>query len=239
MDIGREASHFAKKIYQSSRGGPFDVPLAMLSPETERIAGISSFNIPSNDEDIPRSVILVDGTILKDIDRVVICTGYLFTLPFLLGLHDDSITPEHANDTVLITDGTQMHNLHKDIFYIPDPTLAFVGIPFYTATFSFFELQAIAVAAVFSGRAWVPSEQEMRIEYAERVKRKGSGRALHNLKGVSVEYVDELVEWLNAHAEVTGAEKVEGYSKEWQEEAKLMAQKYVKKLKITDFKSGS
>ena len=239
MDVGREASHFAKKIYQSSRGGPFDVPLAMLSPETERIAGISSFNIPSDDEDTPGSVTLVDGTILNDIDRVVICTGYLFTLPFLLNLHDDSITPEYANDTVLITDGTQMHNLHKDIFYIPDPTLAFVGIPFYTATFSFFEFQAIAVAAVFSGRAWVPSEQEMRTEYAERVKRKGSGRALHNLKGVSAEYVDELVEWLNAQAEGTGAEKVEGYSKEWQEEAKLMAEKYVKKLKITDLKSGS
>jgi hypothetical protein len=239
MDIGREASHFAKKIYQSSRGGPFDVPLAMLSPETERVAGIASFNIPSKEQNIPGSVTLVDGTVLNDIDRVVICTGYLFTLPFLLDLHDDSITSEHANDTVVITDGTQMHNLHKDIFYIPDPTLAFVGIPFYTATFSFFEFQAIAVAAVFSGRAWLPSEQEMRIEYAERVKRKGSGRALHNLKGVSVEYVDELVEWLNAHAEITGAEKVEGYSKEWQEEAKLMAQKYVKKLKITDFKAGS
>jgi hypothetical protein len=239
MDVGREASHFAKKIYQSSRGGPFDVPLAMLSPETERVAGIASFNIPSEEQNTPGSVTLVDGTILNDIDRVVICTGYLFTLPFLLNLHDDSITPEHANDTVVITDGTQMHNLHKDIFYIPDPTLAFVGIPFYTATFSFFEFQAIAVAAVFSGRAWVPSEQEMRTEYAERVRRKGSGRALHNLKGVSVEYVDELVEWLNAQAEVTGTEKVEGYSKEWQEGAKLMAEKYVKKLKITDFKSGS
>ena len=239
MDVGREASHFAKKIYQSSRGGPFDVPLAMLSPETERVAGIASFNIPSEEQNTPGSVTLVDGTVLNDIDRVVICTGYLFTLPFLLDLHDDSITPEHANDTVVITDGTQMHNLHKDIFYIPDPTLAFVGIPFYTATFSFFEFQAIAVAAVCSGRAWVPSEQEMRTEYAERVRRKGSGRALHNLKGVSVEYVDELVEWLNAQAEVTGTEKVEGYSKEWQEEAKLMAEKYVKKLKITDFKSGS
>jgi hypothetical protein len=239
MDVGREASRFAKKIHQSSRGGPFDVPLAMFSPETERIAGIASFNIPPVGQDTPGSVTLVDGTVLNDIDRVVICTGYLFTLPFLLDLHDDSITREQANDTVLVTDGTQMHNLHKDIFYIPDPTLAFVGIPFYTATFSFFEFQAIAVAAVFSSRAWVPSEEEMRIEYAERVKRKGSGRALHNLKGVSVEYVDELVEWLNAHAEVTGAEKVEGYSKEWQEEAKLMAKKYVKKLKITDFKSGS
>jgi hypothetical protein len=240
MDVGREASHLAKKIYQSSRGGPFDVPLAMLSPETERIAGIASFNIPPDDEqDTPGSVTLVDGTVQNDIDRVVVCTGYLFTLPFLLDLHNDSITPEQANDTVLITDGTQMHNLHKDIFYIPDPTLVFVGIPFYTATFSFFEFQAIAVAAVFSGHAWVPSEEEMRTEYTERVKRKGSGRALHNLKGISVEYVDELVEWLNAQAEITGAEKLEGYSPEWQEEAKFMTEKYVKKLKTSDIKSGS
>lgn len=236
MDIGREASHIAKKIYQSSRGGPFDIPVAMLSAETERVAGIASFELPS-DQSVPGSVTLLDGTILSGVDRVVICTGYLFTLPFLLDLHNDSITPEQADDTVLVTDGTQLHNLHRDIFYIPDPTLAFVGIPFYTATFSFFEFQAIAVAAVFSGRAWLPSTEEMRAQYVERVKRKGVGRALHDLKGASIQYVDELVEWLNSQAEVTDAEKVEGYSQEWQEESKLIPKKYVElvKAKDTDF----
>jgi Flavin-binding monooxygenase-like len=232
--IGREASHIAKKIYQSSRGGPFDIPVELLSPETERVAGIASFQLPSDDQSVPGSVTLLDGTILHGIDRVVICTGYLFTLPFLLDLHDDSITPEQANEAVLVTDGTQLHNLHKDIFYIPDPTLAFVGVPFYTATFSFFEFQSIAVAAVFSGRAWLPSTEEMREEYVERVKRKGAGRALHNLKGTSVQYVEELVGWLNSQAEVTGAEKVEGYTKEWQEESKLIPRKYVELVKSKD-----
>ena len=233
MDIGRETSHIAKKIYQSSRGGPFDIPVVMLSPETERVAGIASFHLPS-DGDNTGTVTLLDGTVLTGIDRVVICTGYLFTLPFLLDLHDDSITPTQANDTVLITDGTQMHNLHKDIFYIPDPTLAFVGVPFYTATFSFFEFQAIAVAYVFSGRAWVPSREAMQVEYAERVKRKGAGRALHDLKGTSVQYVEELVGWLNEQAETTGAQKVDGYSEEWQAEAKLIAEKYVKRVQLQD-----
>ncbi|KAE9363774.1 FAD/NAD(P)-binding domain-containing protein [Stipitochalara longipes BDJ] len=233
MDIGREASHIAKKIYQSSRGGPFDIPVVMLSPETERVAGIASLNLPS-DNDTSGTVTLVNGTVLTGIDRVVIATGYLFTLPFLLDLHDDSITPTEANDTVLITNGTQMHNLHKDIFYIPDPTLAFVGIPFYTATFSFFEFQAIAVAYVFSGRAWLPSKEAMQAEYTERVERKGSGRALHDLKGTSIQYVDELVGWLNEQAETTGARKVEGYSEEWQAEAKLIAEKYVKRVQTQD-----
>ncbi|KAN0104762.1 FAD/NAD(P)-binding domain containing protein [Hyaloscypha variabilis] len=233
MDIGRESSHISKKIYQSSRGGPFDIPVVMLSAETERVAGIASFHLPSED-DTSGEVRLVDGTVLTGIDRVVICTGYLFSLPFLLDLHDDSVTPAEANDTVLVTDGTQLHNLHKDIFYIPDQTLAFVGIPFYTATFSFFEFQAIAVAYVFSGRAWLPSREAMQAEYAERVKVKGSGRALHDLKGRSVQYVEELVGWLNEQAETTGAQKVEPYSEEWQAEAKLILEKYVARVKSQD-----
>jgi hypothetical protein len=228
MDIARESSKVAKKIYQSSRGGPFDVPVAMLSPETERVAGIAYFQIPSDKKFISGSVTLVDGTTLTGIDQVVICTGYLFSLPFLLDYHDDLATPKNANETILVTDGTQLHNLHKDIFYILDPSLAFVGVPFYTATFSFFEFQAIAVAAVFSGRAWVPSKEAMQAEYTERVKQKGTGRLLHNLRGESVQYVDELVEWLNAQAEVTGGPKIEGYSQEWQEEQKLLFDKYLK-----------
>jgi hypothetical protein len=238
MDIGREISQMAQKIYQSSRGGPFDVPKVMLSPETERVAGIASFQHPSKDQDTPGSVKLVDGTVLTGINRVVICTGYHFSLPFLRDLHDDSATSEQAIDTVLVTDGTQIHNLHKDIFYIPDPTLAFVGIPFYTATFTFFEFQAIAVAAVFSGRACVPSKEEMQAEYKERVKQKGAGRGIHDLKGTSVLYVDELAGWLNNQAEVTGAEKVEGYSKEWQEESKLIPEKYIKLIKSKDTKGN-
>ena len=236
MDIARESSHIAKKIYQSSRGGPFDVPEAMLSPETQRVAGISAFQIPSDDQSTSRTVTLVDGSVLTGIDRVVICTGYLFSLPFLRDLHDDTATLETANDTILVTDGTQLHNLHKDIFYIPDPTLAFVGVPFFTATFSFFEFQAIGVAAVFSGRAWVPSREEMQAEYSERLRKKGVGRAFHNLRGISVEYVDELVAWLNSQAEVTGGQKIEGYSQEWQEESKLILTKYLKLVQEKDLR---
>jgi lysine/ornithine N-monooxygenase len=113
------------------------------------------------------TVKLTDGRILTDIDRVVIATGYHITLPFLRYLHNDSLTPEEADETILVTDGSQVHNLHKDIFYIPDPTLAFVGIPFYSATFTLFEFQAIAVVKVFSGQVSLPTEEEQRQEYAE------------------------------------------------------------------------
>ncbi|CZT00612.1 hypothetical protein WAI453_009246 [Rhynchosporium graminicola] len=227
-DIARESHHGAKKIYQSSRGGTFDTPKEWVPPNTERVVGVSSFEIPKNGQATPGNITLTDGTVLTGVDKVIIATGYLFSLPFLLDLHDDSLTPEEANETILVTDGTQIHNLHKDIFYIPDPSLAFVGIPFYTTTFTLFEYQAILVAAVFAGFAQTPSESEMRAEYDEKVKTLGCGRTFHSLKGTQVEYADSLVEWVNSQAEITGGAKVQGYSQEWIDEMKLMMVKFSK-----------
>ncbi|PVH85932.1 FAD/NAD(P)-binding domain-containing protein [Cadophora sp. DSE1049] len=229
-DIARESHHGAKRIYQSSRGGKFDTPLDWIPPNTERVTGIANFEIPSEGQGNPGNITLTDDRVLAGVDKVIIATGYLFTLPFLVDLHDDLATPENASDTVLVTDGSQIHNLHKDIFYIPDPTLAFVGIPFYTATFTLFEYQAIAVAAVFAGLAQTPSEADMRAEYVEKTKVRGYGRSFHSLMNAQVEYVNSLVEWVNSQAETTGGAKIQGHSPEWIEESKLIHPKFLKFL---------
>jgi hypothetical protein len=214
-DIAREIAPFADKIYQSSRGGAYSLPLVLLPPEAERVGEVTSFALPASPEDSPGPVTLSDGRVLTGIDRVIVCTGYHMTVPFLPALHNDSLTPNQATEDILVTDGTQIHNLHKDIFYIPDPTLAFVGVPFYTTTFTLFDIQAIAVSKVLSGQAWVPSESEMRKEYNDRVEKKGSGRGFHSLKGVQVEYAAELVEWVNSQVTTTGGEKMEGHTEAW------------------------
>ena len=224
-DIAREIAGIAGKIYQSSRGSPYDLPLLFLPSEVERIGEVASYDLPSKGQSKPGSVTLKDGRVIKDIERVILCTGYYFSYPFLLDRHEDFTLPQDASDTVLVTDGAQVHNLHKDIFYIPDPTLAFVGVPFYTATFTLFEYQAIVVAAVFSDNAWLPKEDDMREEYQTRVKKKGYGRPFHSLRETQVEYVGELLEWVNGQAEATGVKKVEGYSEQWLEEDKLKMQK--------------
>lgn len=212
MDIAKDITPFAKKVYQSSREGLYALPVSMLPPSTERVADIASFSIPTSQGVSPGPVTLVDGRVLTGIDRVVVCAGYHMTVPFLPTLHNDSLAPEQADDNILVTNGTQIHNLHKDIFYIPDPTLAFVGVPFYTVTFTLFEMQAIAVSKVFSGQAWVPSEADMRKEYNERVEEKGYGRSFHSLMGIEVPYVASLVEWVNSQVAVTGGEKMEGHT---------------------------
>lgn len=225
-DIARELGPVAKHIYQSSRNGLFDFPPSMLPPNATRIGEIQSFDLnfeddtsdgrTINDESpIPSTITLKSGVKLCDIHKVIVATGYHVTLPFLDHYHEDDTPAVQASDIVLVTDGTQIHNLHKDIFYIPDPSLVFVGVPYFTATFTLFEFQALTVAAVLGGLANLPTEKAMREEYKERVARKGYGKPFHSLRGHEVEYVTELLDWINGDIESNGGIRVEGHSEEW------------------------
>jgi len=226
MDIAREIGPVANNIYQVSRGGTFDFSPILLPKKVTRIGAIESFELSpqhnasdnqalSPKEPIPGTIVLKSGERLSDIHRIILCTGYHFCLPFLKDHHEDDTAIENASDTVLVTDGTQLHNLHEDIFYIPDPTLAFIGVPFYTATFSLFEFQAMALAAVWSGRADLPAKDIMQEQYVKRTKEKGLGRNFHSLKGVEDVYVRDLMMWLNRDAQKYGAKLLQGHTEEW------------------------
>lgn len=152
--------------------------------------------------------------------------------PFLPSLPTTPSPSSPVNDPnnilhLLVTDGTMTHNLHKDIFYIPDPTLSFIGVPFHCATFSLFEFQAIALAAVYAGRARLPSTDAMRAEYNERLGRKGPGRSFHSLITEELDYVRNLVEWINT--DDPRGEVVEGHTVSWIEERKKLGE-MVRKL---------
>ncbi|KAF1363703.1 FAD/NAD(P)-binding domain-containing protein [Lizonia empirigonia] len=188
-DIARELSPLAHTIYQSHRNGAFDLPPSLLPENGIRIEEVASFELPTSSpaalspaDPIPLSLTLKSGAKLCAIHHVILCTGYHLTLPFLPSLHADDVAARNADEHVLVTDGTMFHNLHRDIFYIPDPTLAFVGVPFFTATFTLFEFQAMVVARVFAGAAVLPSEADMRAEYGERVRVKGWGKGFHSLR---------------------------------------------------------
>lgn len=226
MDIAREIGPVAKNIYQVSRGGAFDFSPIFLPKNATRIGAIESFErshpytaseaqILDTNDPIPGTILLKSGQRLSDIHRIILCTGYHFCLPFLQNYHEDDTAIEDASNTVLVTDGTQLHNLHEHIFYIPDPTLAFIGVPFYTATFTLFEFQAMALAAVWSGRADLPAPEIMQEQYVKRTKEKGVGRNFHSLKGVEDVYVRDLMAWLNKDAQKYGAKVLQGHSEEW------------------------
>jgi ACS family pantothenate transporter-like MFS transporter len=233
-DIARELGPIAQNIYQSHRNGAFDLSANLLPENAVRVDEVVSFEIPTNAETssqiattdpIPATVVLKSGRKLCDIHHVILCTGYHLTLPFLSHLHSDDTPVDQADDTVLVTDGTQFHNLHKDIFYIKDPSLAFVGVPFFTATFTLFEFQAMVVAKVLSGLAQLPNELVMRAEYDARVRAKGYGKAFHSLRDKEEEYVNELLEWVNRDSERKGKNIIPGYSEQWREAREAQVQR--------------
>ncbi|KAJ5083365.1 hypothetical protein N7456_012792 [Penicillium angulare] len=219
MDIAREISPVCQKIYQSTRNGAFDLPASTLPQNVSRIGEIAEFKINApiedSDRDLPITAETKSGHTMHNIDRIVLCTGYQMTLPFLPQYNDNSKTVTEADDTILVTDGTQFHNLHRDIFYIPDPTLVFVGIPFYTATFTLFEFQAIVVAELFSGNIKLPSESNLRSEYQEKLSTKGHGRSFHSLKGEEENYVKLLLGWVNDERSQNGLPSIEGHTESW------------------------
>ncbi|CAO3588013.1 unnamed protein product [Absidia cylindrospora] len=191
-----------------------------LPPNVKRVSAIKNILFTTNNSPDTATIELVDGTTLTQVDAIVICTGYLFNYHFLQELHDDDANISDGKldeDKVLVKqDGSQLFNLHKDIFYIPNPTLSFIGVPFHIATFSFFEFQAYAVARVYSQSAFLPIPERMRSEWTDRLKRKGGGREFHAL-GAELEqdYIQDIVTWVNKHGAPLKKPLLEGHSQAW------------------------
>lgn len=98
---------------------------------------------------------------------------------------------------------------------MPDPTLTFVGVPYYTSTFSMFDFQAEVVARVYAGLATLPPQEVMRSEYAARKAKGDKGKAFHSLIQNQVPYMNEILAWVNEGVEQRGIEKMKGVDEDW------------------------
>lgn len=216
-DIARELGPLTATIYQSHRGGAFDLTANMLPENATRVEEVVAFDISNDvsslDENgpLPVTIRLKTGQTLCGVHDIIICTGYHITVPFLPELISDHTLPAEASPTTLVTDGSQLHNLHKDIFYIPDTSLVFIGVPFFTATFTLFEFQAMVAAKVIAGQVKLPSEEVMRREYDERVVLKGYGKAFHSLRDQEVDYVNDLLDFANPQLST----RLSGHTETW------------------------
>ncbi len=225
MDIAKETTNLGGRVYQSIRESKYALGADRLPENAERVAMVSEFVADSssdaaaklrNDQPIPGKVILSDGRVLEGIDHVVVATGYITTYPFLGELEQPSVPWEEADDKVIITsDGYITHNLHKDIFYIPDPTLAFVGVSHLVSTFSFFDFQAQVLARVFAGQVQLPTESAMKEEHGERKARFQSGDRFHSLFSKEDLYMAEVLGWVNDDLTKANRQPMQGVDDEW------------------------
>lgn len=222
LDVCRELSEAANRIYQSTRGGRFDHSTTVLPSSVKRVGEVSKFVLnpaaTKTADSIPGQIVLKDGSVFADIHHVIIATGYITSFPFLAQFHRDELLIDDATTEVLVTsEGNMVHNLHKDIFYIEDPTLSFIGIPYYVSTFTLFDFQAQVVARVLTGKTRLPTRPAMRREYEYKVVARGRGRNFHSLadEGAEVAHVKDLVDNVNAGTTDSKIELMQGHTQSW------------------------
>jgi hypothetical protein len=161
-DLANQLLHYAHSVRRSVRSEPN--ALAVTNPKVKDIAPLQRFTSDC--------IELVDGTKLTDIDKVIFCTGYLYSLPMF---------PKEAG--FITPDGLYVHHLYEQTFYAADPSLCFLGLPKQVIPFPTFQNQAIVVAKVWAQKLRLPSCETMDKEEFSRLERKGfEGAKYHSFK---------------------------------------------------------
>ncbi|KAJ3563901.1 hypothetical protein NP233_g8641 [Leucocoprinus birnbaumii] len=220
--ISREIAQHAAKTYTSVRPQRYHAErptvsdyVRLIPQNVSIVAEIKRFHTPGASIQDSR-IELVDGTILTSIHHIVFATGYRYGFPFLPEYHDPSLgkNGEPAPDAIqpIVTDGSHLRSLHLDTFYIDNPTIGFVYFNTALLTFSYAEYQAFALSMVWSGKAKLPSREEMWKLYHQRIKDVGYGKQLSLLGWRIKEMIQFFTEWLNPAAAKHGSRQIDGLS---------------------------
>lgn len=132
-----------------------------------------------------RAARFADGSIERDIDAILWCTGYGYRFLFLTSIHPN-----------IGGEGLRALPLYQHIFHADYPTLAFVEVPEKIVPFPFAESQAAVVARVWSNRLPLPSPKDMSGWLEKNAHERGAGRKAHILTPpTDVDYMNEMFAW--------------------------------------------
>ena len=183
LDISTQIATVCAKPLLLSQRTPWELTAGFSHENIQTMPEIGEFLSPSSGH--VRAVRFTDGRIEVGIEKVLFCTGYYHSYPFL-----SALAP------AVITSGHMVEHLYQHIFYTPNPTLAFVGVPSKILPFRTCEAQAAVIARVWAGRLALPSSTKMEAWIAERIAKKGSGRRFHELKfPEDLDYLNEMMAW--------------------------------------------
>lgn len=167
------------------------------------------------------TVTFVDGS--TDLfDAIILATGYLYSVPFLENLSASCPVP------LLDPKELRVPNVHKYIFAIGEPRIAFVALNQQVVPMPLSECQAAVIARVFGGRLALPPRAAMLAEEADTVAAKGSQQGYLRMGYPNdVEYMRMLTDW--------AAQAPEGFRAERWGPEKADMRSRVAKAKLADY----
>ncbi|EIW77433.1 FAD/NAD(P)-binding domain-containing protein [Coniophora puteana RWD-64-598 SS2] len=228
-EISRDINKHARQVLQSIKAKNVNERysainfLARLPRNTTIIPEIKQFLPLEEGATFETSKIeLANGTILTGVDHIIFGTGFRYSFPFLPQYYEEStyVPHEGASSSVrpfLPMSGQYMRDMHLDVWYIRDPTLAFLSFTFGTQTFSYCGYQSAALAKVWTGAAKLPNEAMMWDMYAELVKdRGGFGKELPFLGPERLARMERYyMGWINEAATKYGGKQVSTGAPRW------------------------
>lgn len=135
FDIASKVSTHAAKLWISTSDDS-----ARLPPGAQRMPRLVHLD-PSQ-----KRLYFEDGEQVAGVDRVIFCTGYSYSQPFIRAERMGSYEP-------LFPDGPVIPDLHEHVIYIHRPTLAFIGlVKGAVPTFLIVQAQAAFLSRVWAGR---------------------------------------------------------------------------------------
>jgi cation diffusion facilitator CzcD-associated flavoprotein CzcO len=193
-------------LLQSQRSDSF--LLSDTSPKKQERPEIVEFVLQD------KAVRFADGTIEKDIDAVLFCTGYFYSFPFLNSL-----------DPPLVTTGTHVENLYQHMIYRSHPTLCFPVLQQRVIPFPMAEAQGAVIARLWNNRISLPSESDMKLWEDQLLKdTNGGGRDFHLLKfPKDANYINAMYEWSMSAPDAASKGKKPPY---WGEKEYWMREKF-------------
>lgn len=129
-----------------------------------------------------RTAVLADGT-RKEIDAIILCTGYKHYFPFL----PDDLRLKTANRLATA-------DLYKGVVWVHNPRLFYLGMQDQWFTFNMFDAQAWYVRDVILGRIELPCDkQAMMADVREREDREEASDDVKYAIRYQADYVKELI----------------------------------------------
>ncbi len=149
------------------------------------------YDWPENWEEVPlltkvepnsNTVHFKDGT-SKEVDAIILCTGYLHHFPFL----PDDLRLKTANRLATA-------DLYKGVAWVHNPKLFYLGMQDQWYTFNMFDAQAWWVRDAILGRIALPNSKEaMLADVADRVAREDANESDYDCIRYQGDYVKELI----------------------------------------------